>query len=75
MGIKSKWKVYVRHVHIDDDPDFNDTSEWELMGETWAVSEDKAVNNVRYRYGYSSQYYSTSGSSWMEYLEWEARPV
>ena len=44
------------------------------MGETWAVSEAQAINNVRYRTaGNTSQYlpYITSGH-WEKGIEWEA---
>lgn len=46
----------------------------EFMGETWAVSEAQAINNVRYRtVGNTSQYlpYITSGH-WEKGIEWEA---
>ena len=45
-----------------------------IMGETWAVSEAQAINNVRYRtVGSTSQYlpYITSGH-WEKRIEWEA---
>jgi len=76
MTNKSKWAVYKRYVFIDDSPYYSHEGVWEYMGETWAVSEQKAINNVRFRNGYSSQHRPlASGSSWMEHLEWEARPI
>lgn len=52
MG-KNKYTVYVRKTTVPN-PDINGNpiiceSDWKVAGATWAVSEVKAINNVRYR--------------------------
>ena len=54
---KHKFKVYVQHYYVSDDDEA--VGEWELGGETSAVSHKQAINNIRNRlFGndYASQY-------------------
>ena len=80
---KIKFIVYYQHYFATDYPEVYgtksdsgyDADEWMVAGETYAVSEAKAINNVRCRlFGpNSSQYYpSGSGNSWAEGYNWKA---
>ena len=58
---RMKFRVYRKRWSMTNDEDQSTFSEesWESIGETWAVSEKQAVNNVRHRTlgdRYSSQY-------------------
>ena len=51
-----KYDVY-RRSYWENDEERNAAEEWEYAGTTWAVSADKAINNVRWRlFGNKSQY-------------------
>ena len=71
---KRKYIVYAT-CHIDtDEPEKKVVHERVAVGETIAISEAQAINNVRYRVmGNVSQYLAieTSGH-WDSYIEWEA---
>lgn len=61
---KMKFRVFRKHWSMTDDecPDTLSEGKWENIGETWAVSEKQAVNNVRHRTlgdRYASQYLPT----------------
>lgn len=61
---RMKFKVYRRQWEMADDEDASTLQRngWENIGETWAVSEKQAVNNVRHRTmgdRYASQYLPT----------------
>ena len=46
----------------------------ELLGETWAVSEDQAINNIRHRTGFPR--YDFLGDAYDEgYVEYEIKAV
>lgn len=47
--MKSKYKVYLRQTFYDKALECDVSKNTSLLGETWAVSEEKAINNVRYR--------------------------
>ena len=80
---KLKFMVYYRHYFATDYPEVYgtrnesgyDLDEWKEAGETWAVSEAQAINNVRCRlFGFkSSQYkpFAYSGS-YEEGYDWKA---
>ena len=56
---RAKWLVYRTYYMRSEDIEDSFENEPELVGETWAVSEAQAINNVRHRtmgdYG-TSQY-------------------
>ena len=64
---KQKWIVYLHRLvfdYMEDDP-----SQWvhhrHILGTTYAVSEEKAVNNVRYRTG-AKEYINNCSMVWLE---------
>lgn len=76
MAIKQKWAVYSRGYLLTEDAEDNVEHDWTLQGETWAVSEEKAINNVRYRKGYSSQYMPVAvGGHWSRFVQWRAERI
>lgn len=76
MTNKQRWAVYSRHYLLTEDTMDRVEHEWTLQGETWAVSERKAINNVRYRNGYSSQYKPDAmGGHWMRLTQWRAERI
>ena len=76
MAIKQKWAVYSRHRLITEDTMDNVEHDWTLEGETWATSERKAINNVRFRKGYPSQYTPTAMSNhWMRLMDWKTETI
>ena len=84
---KRKYKVYSKYYFATDYPEHWGTNvpdsgymagDWKLEGETWAVSESKAINNVRFRTRgeKSSQYYPDYDSGrTMEGYYWKAVAV
>ena len=70
---KHKYIVYFRYYFETEESIRYD--EWQYAGETFAVSEDKAINNVRYRrIGKHSQYMPANISGhWENGFEWKAR--
>ena len=77
MADKKKYKVYSRYWFESEDVEDSRTDDWEFMGETYAVSEDKAINNVRFRtVGNISQYKPAAvGGHWENGLDWKAEEV
>lgn len=74
MKNKSKYSVYSRYVMTADEIENCTAHPWEYVGDTYAVSEKQAINNVRHRtIGDLSQYkpIATSGH-WDSFLEWKA---
>ena len=80
---KFKFKVFYQRYFATDYPEVYgtrsdsgyDLDEWEEAGETYAVSEAQAINNVRCRlFGpKSSQYAPTGyGGPWEEGYNWKA---
>ena len=81
--MRRKYKVYSQHYFITDYPEKwgtkndngIDVDDWVLEGETWAVSEKQAINNVRFRNRgekssqYAPDYYSNSA---IEGYYWKA---
>ena len=75
MSNKKRWRVLARRVvNIEDAPSVS--YEWIPIGETVAVSESKAINNVRYRTGQSSQHLPIhTGGHYETWIEWAAVEV
>lgn len=71
---KRRFRVFARQWMEAEEPEDCYEGKWELVGETWAVSEDKAVNNVRFRtLGKVSQYLPiATGGHWEKGLDWKA---
>lgn len=71
--------VYSRYYFKTEFPEDSFNLRWEKEGDTWAVSEKQAINNVRHRnYGdYGSSQYKSIGysSSWENGLEWKAEQI
>lgn len=72
--IKVPWNVYIQRQVICEDPEDNVIHPWVFAGRTFAVSETKAINNVRYRVaGNISQYKPVETSGHYDvYVEWKA---
>lgn len=71
---KRHYAVYFRELFYDEITNQETKLQWRLAGNTYAVSEAQAINNVRHRcFGNISQYKPVSeyGSSMIE-LEWKA---
>jgi hypothetical protein len=74
---KVPFMVYSRYFFVSEDDHFE--RDWSPEGQTFAVSEAQAINNVRHRnygdYG-TSQYkpIATSGH-WENGLEWKAERI
>lgn len=66
--------VYSRYYLHTEDPEDGFERDWTFEGDTWAVSEKQAVNNVRHRnLGDISQYKPIAvGGHWDNGLEWKA---
>lgn len=71
--VKRNFKVYARRVVTCEDAD-TVIYPWVELGETKAVSEEKAINNVRFkRYGNVSQHLPVSTSGHYElWMDWKA---
>jgi len=71
---KHKYIVcYKNHYLYGDDRNCED-ADWEIIGETWAVSEAQAINNVRYRndiHHYANQFHEWDCDG-MRYVEFKA---
>lgn len=77
MASKQRYSVYVKRELYDDDGIKTVEYDWTPAGETVAVSEAQAINNVRHRViGRRSQYgpYEV-GPRWSVWLRWSARVV
>lgn len=74
MNMKRPYQVYVAYFRVYEDEIETSRTEWSYMGQTYAVSETQAINNVRYRTrGKKSQYKPTySGNRVEEYMDWIA---
>lgn len=75
--LKTRYRVSRRYYLVADDEENNITDEWVFVGETFAVSEAQAINNVRHRtMGDASQYLpvATSGH-WENGYDWKAEEV
>ena len=75
MKERKRWKVWRRTVmEMEDQPGEESATAWQPMGTTMAVSEDQAVNNIRFRENGKRTYESemfTSGRM-LAYIEWKA---
>ena len=76
---KIKFMVFTKYYFNCEEPEDCYEGEWRFEGETWAVSEAQAINNVRHRkygdYG-TSQYKPTATSGhWENGLEWKAETI
>lgn len=72
---RRRYKVYSKEYFLSEDHKRSD--EWKYIGETTAVSEKQAINNIRYRiYGNISQYKPIAVSSnWQNGLIWKAELI
>lgn len=71
--MKRYYKVYARYWFSSEDVEDSYCDEYQHMGDTFAESEAKAINNVRYRLGYSSQNKPCAvGGKWANGLDWKA---
>ena len=73
---KLKFIVYSQYYMETEFPDEDFTDDWKFEGETWAVSEKQAINNVRHRkygdYGTSQYKPATTSCHWENGLKWKA---
>lgn len=67
---KSKYAVYCRHYYEDEVCKVQRT-EWKYAGDTYAVSEAKAINNVRHRV-YGDVVLESIGGNYEAGIEWKA---
>ena len=76
-GDRTRWRVYFRRSVICEDPEENVEWPWAIAGETIAVSEAKAINNVRFRVaGKTSQYKPLETSGHYDvFIEWKAEEM
>ena len=52
---KNRYLVFAQYTIISDNPKECFEGPWQYMGETYAVSEAKAINNIRFsKYGKTS---------------------
>lgn len=76
---KHKFNVFSQHYVEHENPECSYRGKWNMVGETWAVSEKQAINNVRHRKRgdyYSSQYKPRYVSGhWEEGEHWKAEAV
>lgn len=72
---KKKYDVYVKRiVEIEDPYEHSVEYDWEFVGTTYAVSEAKAINNVRFRNEMPSQYKPIETSGHYDvFVEWKAK--
>ena len=69
---KKKYKVYARRV-VEIEGEEPVEYEWLFVGDTFAVSEAKAINNVRFRCSMPSQYKPIQTSCHYDvWVEWKA---
>ena len=75
MKERKRWKVWRRTViEMEDQPGDDTRTRWEPMGVTMAVSEDQAVNNIRFRENGKRTYNSEMflNGRMLAYIEWKA---
>ena len=74
---KIKYRVYCNYCMTAEEQEDCFEEGWQLAGETYAVSEAKAINNVRYNMiGCISQYKPLANSAhWETWYKWKAIPV
>ena len=75
--MKQKYNVYSKYYFDSEEAEDCFEGKWKHEGETYAVSEEKAINNVRFRkYGNVSQHkpIATSGH-WENGRKWKAVPA
>ena len=72
--VKDKYSVYYRLCVYAEDPENTIVHPWTFGGDTYAVSEAKAINNVRFRIiGEASQYLPIATSGHFDtFMEWKA---
>ena len=77
--IKPKHKYRVMAQEYFHSEDHNRENEWECVGETYAVSEKQAINNVRHRmygdYGMSQNKPLNAECKWENGLHWKAERI
>lgn len=76
-GTKKRWRVSRQYYLDAEEPENCIRGPWEVVGETWAVSEAKAINNVRFRTcGNVSQYLPRNVSGhWENGYDWKAEVI
>ena len=74
---KRHYSVYYRLITYNEITNEESVSDFHFAGETWAVSEKQAINNVRHRnYGDISQYLPIySSGSYEARYEWKAKVI
>lgn len=74
---KKKWRVFCQVCIEAEEPENCTEGEWQVAGETWAVSEAKAIGNVCYRInGVASPYLPVATSAhWEKVVNWKAEEV
>jgi len=75
---KKKFRVFKRYYYLEDcdspSGGYYRHEVWEFVGETLAVSEKQAINNVRYRRKFPSQCRPVAnGCRWENGFEWAAK--
>ena len=69
---KKKYKVYARRI-VEIEGEDPVTHPWVFAGNTYAVSEAKAINNVRFRNEMPSQHMPIETSGHYDvWVEWKA---
>lgn len=73
---KSKYSVYIQYYLEAEEEENNILGKWEFIGDTYAVSEKQAINNVRHRefgdYGTSQYLPTTVSGHWENGFNWKA---
>ena len=63
---KLPYQVYTSYCFVNGDyPEDSHQDEWRHEGETWAVSEKQAINNVRHR-NYGDNY--SQYGAWLDWI-------
>lgn len=74
---KKKYRVFMQVCIEAEEKENEVTGDWQMAGETWAVSEAKAIGNVCYRInGTRSPYLPVATSAhWEKVVNWRAEEV
>ena len=73
---KRPFCVWARYYLDAEGPENGILGEWRMVGDTWAVSEKKAISNMCFRInGKASPYKPVAvGGHWENGVEWKALP-
>lgn len=74
---KRHYAVYTQYSMDADEPEDEFEDEWRFAGDTYAVSEAQAINNVRHRtFGdHSFSLPLAVGGKWATWLDWKAEEI